>query len=154
MSTKDYVMRLGVKATKLSYHFSVAEFVHSDTAEWLGIDNSIDSEEFDNAKDLCCYVLERLRSIVNKPVIINSGYRCSQLNKSVGGAVTSQHLLGQAADIKVEGYSIDELFDICCDLPLFDQVINEGSWIHISYNALRNRKQKLIKKGCKYVQVK
>lgn len=154
MSTRDYVVRLDVKATKLSYHFSVAEFVSSATAARLGIDNSMDSKAFGNAKDLCYYVLERLRSVVNKPVIVSSGYRCSELNKAIGGATTSQHLLGQAADIKVEGYSIDELFDACCDLPIFDQVIHEGTWVHISYNFPRNRKQKLIKKGGKYVQVR
>lgn len=45
--------------------------------------------------------LERLRSAVNKPVIIISGYRCSRHNARVGGARRSEHLYGRAADLRL-----------------------------------------------------
>jgi len=48
--------------------------------------------------------LEELRrAIGNRPIIINSGYRCPTHNKKVGGAKNSQHLYGKAADIRVNG---------------------------------------------------
>ena len=47
--------------------------------------------------------LQRLRDRVGRPIIITSGYRCEAHNRAVGGAANSQHLLGKAADIQVEG---------------------------------------------------
>jgi len=49
--------------------------------------------------------LEKLRVLVNRPIIITSGYRCPQHNVEVGGAKYSQHVLGNAVDIKVTGVS-------------------------------------------------
>lgn len=45
-------------------------------------------------------LLERLRSIINRPIVIVSGYRCATHNAKVGGASQSQHLFGRAADIR------------------------------------------------------
>lgn len=47
--------------------------------------------------------LQQLRDRVGRPIIITSGYRCEAHNRAVGGAANSQHLLGKAADIQVEG---------------------------------------------------
>ena len=47
--------------------------------------------------------LQVLRNKLGKPIIINSGYRSPSHNKRVGGAKHSQHLLGNAADIRVQG---------------------------------------------------
>ncbi|WP_238442393.1 D-Ala-D-Ala carboxypeptidase family metallohydrolase [Desulfofalx alkaliphila] len=50
------------------------------------------------------HLLERLRSgLGNYPVVITSGYRCPQHNRRVGGATGSEHVLGNAADIRVQG---------------------------------------------------
>ena len=46
--------------------------------------------------------LQRIREHFNKPVYINSGYRCYTHNKNVGGVSKSKHLLGMAADIRVK----------------------------------------------------
>lgn len=48
--------------------------------------------------------LQRLREILNKPLIINSGYRCEAYNTAIGGAKASYHMNGQAADISIEGH--------------------------------------------------
>ncbi len=50
--------------------------------------------------------LEQLRTAIgNRPIIINSGYRCPTHNKAVGGAKNSQHMYGKAADIRVKDMS-------------------------------------------------
>lgn len=50
--------------------------------------------------------LEELRrAIGNRPIIINSGYRCPTHNRNVGGAKNSQHMYGKAADIRVKDMS-------------------------------------------------
>lgn len=49
------------------------------------------------------YSLQLIRDHYKKEIIINSGYRCANHNKAVGGAPSSQHLKGKAADIVVKG---------------------------------------------------
>lgn len=107
---------------QLSPHFTLRELTRSDTATRLGIDNSLDPSNpkhqpiLENLRNLCTHVLEPLRSFANSivdgntsprggrkeiPILINSGYRCPALNKAVGGVPNSQHLTGQAADIRI-----------------------------------------------------
>ena len=126
---------------QLTEHFNLSEFVHSDTASRLGIDNSInDPEIITNIRNLCERVLEPLRAYAGCPIIINSGYRCPQLNAAVGGSRRSQHMKGEACDIRVT----DEATGDCWyswmkeHLP-YDQLIKERSqkssgsiWIHVS----------------------
>ena len=45
----------------------------------------------------------------DRPVIVNSGYRCEEYNRKVGGVPKSYHLLGMAADIRVPGVAPDDL---------------------------------------------
>jgi uncharacterized protein YcbK (DUF882 family) len=54
--------------------------------------------------------LQVLRNHLEKPIIINSGYRSENYNKSIGGVKNSQHVLGNAADIRVEGISPKVLY--------------------------------------------
>ena len=54
-------------------------------------------------------VLQCIREHFGKPVTITSGYRTAAHNAAVGGAKSSQHLLGRAADIRVEGVSVEEV---------------------------------------------
>lgn len=83
----------------LSPHFRLSEFISSDTARLLGIENVPDFDSVLNLVYLCHYVLEPLRSFCG-PIHINSGYRCKTLNESLDGAsVNSYHLYGRAADI-------------------------------------------------------
>jgi hypothetical protein len=87
-----------------------------------------------------------LREWYGKPITVNSGYRCEALNKAIGGAKSSQHMLGEAADITVGSKEENEkLFDYIKDNLEFDQLINESdfSWVHVSYREGRLRKQVL-----------
>jgi len=66
-------------------------------------------------------ILDPLRESWGNPIIVSSGYRCQELNKAVGGAKTSQHLLGQASDIHTKSNTREEnkkLFDLIKSLKL------------------------------------
>lgn len=140
---------------KLSPHFSLDEFTKSQTATRYGINNQPNLEQRDNLVRLCVHVLEPLRAIVGKSISVSSGFRSRGLNSAIGGSQTSQHSLGQAADIEVYGFDNFALAKIIRDKLPFDQLIlefydrNEGpnsGWVHVSYNANRNRKQVLTAK--------
>ena len=81
--------------TKLSPHFSLEEVVKTKT----GLSNTPNVVQTDQLYKLCRDILEPVRSVYNKPLIIDSAFRSPDVNTAVGGVSTSQHLLGQAADI-------------------------------------------------------
>lgn len=98
---------------------------------------------------------ERVREIIGKPLIINSGFRCVKLNNAVGGSLTSQHLYAEAIDIRVSGKSAKEVFQIIASSDLkYDQLILEKSgnaqWVHVSIGS---KKEKLIYKNGKYTRL-
>lgn len=127
---------------KLSEHFTLEELISSITAKNKGIKNVPNDTELKNLKDLAANVLEPLRVAYGKPIRVSSGYRCSALNKLVGGSKTSQHVLGQAADITSLSDTVEdnkELFDVALKLIAqgkirVGQVIDEYNynWVHIS----------------------
>ena len=127
-------------------YFTIQELSHSDTAVARGIDNCPTAEAIHNLTKLVENVLDPLREKYGKPIRVSSGYRSAILNRSVNGATSSQHRLGEAADITVG--SKDEnrkLFEIIRQELPFDQLIDEKdfSWVHVSFREGRNRKQVL-----------
>ena len=118
---------------KLTEHFSLEELTHSDLALRKGIKNDPTSDVISNLTRLA-ELLEQVRKYLNKPISINSGYRCPELNQAVGGQKASQHLLGCAADIRVSGMTPDEVVKAIIQTDIqFDQMIREfDSWVHIS----------------------
>lgn len=129
----------------LSKYFNLEEFVISQTATRLHIDNTPSSDVIANLKLLCINVLEPLRGHYNLPVIISSGYRCTALNKQIGGKSNSQHLTGQAADLLVHGISVVDTVKYIANSGIeFCQLINEyNQWVHVSFVQGKNRKQVL-----------
>ena len=127
-------------------YFTINELTKSSTAQRLHIDNNPTQEVKDNLNALIDNVLDPLRELYGKPIIVNSGYRSFKLNKAVGGAKNSQHLVGQASDIRTvqnTKESNKELFDLIKNSKLpFDQLINEYdyNWVHVSHSP-RNRRQ-------------
>ena len=127
-------------------YFTINELIKSTTAQNKGIKNIPSKEEENNLVALVENVLDPLREAYGKPIIVTSGFRCKALNKAVGGASNSQHLTGEAADIRTQSDTKEDnkkLFDLIQKLNLpFDQLINEYdfNWIHVSYSD-RNRKQ-------------
>lgn len=124
-------------------NFKISELIYSDVAYKNGIRNIPDLISLDNLLNLIVYCLQPIRNLINKPMIITSGYRCQKLNKLIGGKANSQHLSGYAADFKVEGLEVNKLVEIIKNSKIeFDQLINEyDSWVHISYVKNKNRKQ-------------
>ena len=127
-------------------YFTIKELSHSDTALAKGIDNFPTAEAISNLTKLVDNVLDPLREKYGKPIRVSSGYRSVILNRSVNGATSSQHRLGEAADITVGSKEENrKLFEIIkSELP-FDQLIDEKdfSWVHVSFREGRNRKQVL-----------
>lgn len=140
-------------------HFSIEEFTKSATAEKLKIDNTPSPAVKDNLEFLCYRVLDRIREAYNRPIYISSGYRSPELNRAVGGASTSQHVSGLAADIYVKGESNIVLVPLIVSTDMFDQcIIEKGDlknprWIHTSTSRIRNRKQILFFDGKAYKDV-
>lgn len=126
-------------------HFTINELCRSETAQAKGIDNTPSTEVIARLTLLTDRLLDPVRELHGAPLRIDSGYRCEALNRAVGGAATSQHLLGEAADVTTGTADGNrELFDKIAASPLeFDQMIDESGfrWIHISYRAGRNRRQ-------------
>ena len=136
-------------------HFCFSEFFNSSTAAKNGIKNEPISDERGrvmlNIKLLVDNVLEPIRDMVCTPIIITSGYRSPQLNKIVGGADNSQHMLGCAADFYVEGYNHSMMYKVFLNIFYrldFDQLIYypNKNIIHISYVENCNRHEALVKK--------
>lgn len=135
---------------QLTEHFTLEELTKSQTGDRLGMDNMPDAAVLDCLKVLCERVLEPLRAHYG-PVYINSGYRCPELNKLVGGASTSQHCLGQAADVEASGVANGDLAAWVAANLDFDQVILEcyrkgqpnSGWVHVGYKDSGNRKATL-----------
>lgn len=128
-------------------YFTIEELCRSTTADRKGIDNRCGSDIEANLTALVDNVLDPLREWYGKSIVVNSGYRCPALNKAVGGATTSQHMSGQAADIDTGDRQQNKLLfeHIRKNLP-FDQLIDESNfaWVHVSYRADgRNRNQVL-----------
>lgn len=142
---------------QLSTHFSLVEMTKSQTALRKGWRNDPPPAAVTALRLLCEQVLEPVRAEFGA-VIVRSGYRSAQLNKAIGGAGTSQHSAGEAADIEVGGLSNFDLADFIRRRLPFDQLILElytpgqpnSGWVHVSYRAGRLRREVLTatpKKG-------
>ncbi|MEO6001261.1 MAG: D-Ala-D-Ala carboxypeptidase family metallohydrolase [Chitinophagaceae bacterium] len=134
----------------LSPHFSLHELLASQTATRKNITEQFEPPKgiIDNLKFICESLLEKLRELNGGyPLIINSGYRCTRLNKAVGGVSDSQHLQGQAADIDFGSITANKQFfdKVKKSTIKFDQLLNEYnySWVHVSMKKEGNRREVL-----------
>lgn len=132
--------------TNLSAHFTLGELVDSPTARKRGIDNTPTEEVVERLRAVVLEVLEPARIALGMPIRVTSGYRSPALNSAVGGAKSSQHMLGEAVDISCDDNK--RLYEWLRDHTTYDQLIWEKGndraplWIHVSYTTRRpNRKQ-------------
>lgn len=87
--------------------------------------------------------LQVLRNHVNKSIIITSGYRSPAHNRRVGGAPSSKHVLGEAADFKIPGMTPREVYLTILELQRQGKMLKGGlhaysTWVHYDirgYNA-------------------
>lgn len=121
---------------RLTRNFLLEQLISSATAERERIDNTPGAEILDNLR-LLAEGLEQVQMLTGFPLEISSGYRCPELNRCVGGAGTSQHTRGQAADFTCAEFGppmdiIKAIRDSDID---FDQCILEyAKWVHISFS--------------------
>ena len=161
----------------LSEHFTLEEMIYSDTAKAKNISNKPSAFHKKILKHTCQYLLEPLRKLLNEKykeykgkkvkgvnIRITSGYRSPQLNIVIGGATTSGHMKGEAADIEVtivltngkkEVLPFNELYE---DIKGWvknkelnvDQCIQEQSgnakWVHLSLpQQIRDCRKQFLK---------
>lgn len=125
-----------------SEFFTLEEFTRSSTAKRLKIDNTPSDEVIRNIEYGVQMVLDPLRRMLQTPITITSGYRCSTLNKAVGGVSNSWHTKGNAADIRVKNEEeAKAIFQVLKTLPSVDTVLFEHSansiWMHVQWDMER-----------------
>jgi uncharacterized protein YcbK (DUF882 family) len=132
--------------TKLTEHFTLEELTHTDHREF---DNTPNADEAANLERLALF-LEQVKDVLGgKPIMVNSAFRCKQVNDAVGSKDTSQHRIGCAADLRVPGMTPDEVVKAVIASGIgYDQVIREfDRWTHISVPNTKDmtpRRQALI----------
>lgn len=136
----------------LSPHFSLSEATDSQVAARRGINNDPPAELY-KALRRTAEGLEQIRALLGGyPLIVSSWFRCQRLNWAIGGAPTSQHLTGEAADFSVPHFGpAAKVFDavVGSQVP-YDQLILEyGQWVHVSF-VPHPRRQALIKNASGY----
>lgn len=151
-------MKQSVMGTIKKSYFTIEELCESYTAKKHNIDNTPTPQHEQNLQQLIDNVLNPAREELGSYIKVNSGYRCSELNKLVGGAVNSQHTTGEAADITAGSETKNKkLFAILVEQAHFDQLIWEetgsSQWIHVSHSTTRQRHQILAYNGSKYTNI-
>jgi zinc D-Ala-D-Ala carboxypeptidase len=122
---------------KLTHSFMLSEFIASDTALRLGIDNTPPPAELANIKAILAPGMQRVRDALGRSVLISSGYRSKTLNAVIKGSPNSSHMKGLAADFRCPGFGppnavVRALMKRAGDIG-FDQMIYEGTWVHIGF---------------------
>ena len=117
--------------TNFSPHFTLEELTHTDHREF---DNTPNEAEKANLERLAAFLEEVKTVLGGKPIMINSAFRCKQVNDAVGSKDTSQHRIGCAADIRVPNMTPDEVVQAVIASGIgYDQIIREfDRWTHIS----------------------
>lgn len=121
--------------TRISPNFTLDELARTSTGE----DNTPTTSALVALCALTWNVLQPLRAHIGDPIRITSGYRSLAVNIAVGGSKSSQHVKGEAADIKVDGMNAAKLRDAIIKSGVkFDQLIwyapSRGGHVHVSYS--------------------
>lgn len=133
---------------KLTPNFTLEEMTVSEIGARKGLDNTPNATEIANLVRTAG-LLEQVRELLKKPIIVNSAFRSKAVNDAVGSKDTSQHRIGCAADIRVPGMTPKQVVQACIEANIpYDQIIQEfDSWTHISVPDMPTRpprKQALI----------
>lgn len=139
----EYEQKL-VQLGKPSKYFDWKDFTKSDTAEEQNLDNHLSDEAIKNILALSRNVLDPIGDAVGGRARITSGYRSPSVNAAVDGAEKSQHMNGEAVDIKVDGMAALDLARLVAGLGVpFDQIIwyhpDRGGHVHVSHRTSGNR---------------
>lgn len=130
---------------QLSPHFSLAELTVTET----GLANTPNAQEVERLKLLAAFMEKVRAELGNRPIAVNSAFRSEAVNLTVHGVPNSAHRLAYACDFTVAGMTP---YEVCVALDhaanfkriVFDQLIQEGTWTHISRDP-QARGQRLTK---------
>lgn len=131
---------------KLSEFFTLEELTISQQAARSGVNNIPSGELLDNLKKTA-FIMDKIRRLLGRPVIVSSGYRSAEVNKAVGGSLTSDHVNGLAVDFICPGFGdVDDIVEKIDKSGIeFDQLFNEyGRWVHIGFGSRMRRQVKRI----------
>lgn len=122
---------------QLTQDFCLTEFTYSQYAYRNNINNAPSDYELANIINITAPRAQKIRDLLNKPMLITSGYRCFQLNKAVGGAATSDHMSGLAIDFIAPKFGTPKevaqfLQKHVLELGI-NQLIYEGTWVHVGF---------------------
>ena len=137
----------------ISKHISYNEAVRSNTALRRGIENIPNDDQLHFMEIIAEKIFEPLREWVGGPIKVNSFFRSSELNESIGGSKTSQHCKGQAIDLDdvYGGKTNAEMYTWIKEILNFDQMIWEfgtdmnPNWVHISYVSEEDNRNRCLK---------
>lgn len=132
----------------MTEHFTLNEFLRSDTASRYKIDNTPNKEQLDNI-EFVARQLEIIRSYYNKPMFISSGFRTKELNTLLKGSKTSQHMQGLAVDINLKSKEENKIFFNLVNKLIKEnqikvyQLIDEYNykWVHIGFSKTNPKGQ-------------
>ena len=130
---------------KKSY-FTVEEISRSEMANKSNIKNIPNRLELHNVETITIPQMNIIREFLGVPIIVNSGYRCKELNRKVGGVYNSKHLEGLAVDGIPKGLNLRECWNKLRDnkyASLLDQCIlyEKRGFIHFGFSKEVPRQQ-------------
>jgi zinc D-Ala-D-Ala carboxypeptidase len=136
---------------KISEHFTLEELFFSEAAARLGLDNTPGPSVITNL-GLVAAALERIRTLLgDKPIAVHSGYRSAEVDRAVGGVITSAHCHGLACDFVCPAFGAPAevaLAILKSDIE-YDQLILEYGWVHVALaqQGLLSRREALTKRS-------
>ena len=131
-------------------YFRVKEFIHSDTAERLGIDNTPNELIMANLSIIANSILLKTRMSMGVPFRRTSGYRCPKRNKAVGCVANSYQLQGKACDLVCcDKHHLQEAAKLIVKQPLCDLVLLENAksshpWLHVQWSFTPRHKCQVL----------
>jgi zinc D-Ala-D-Ala carboxypeptidase len=132
---------------QITKNFTLSEFLESETALRKGIPNTPTPAALKALTECTIPGMQRVRDLLASPIVVSSGYRAPAVNRAVGGSSTSQHCMGEACDFKAPGFGTPleiARFIVANKAKIgFDQIIQEGAWVHISFVKANPRGQVL-----------
>jgi hypothetical protein len=135
----------------ISEHFTLKELSFSEAAARLGLDNTPGRIVVANLA-LVAAAMEKIRTLLgDRPIAVHSGYRSAEVNRAVGGVVTSAHCHGLACDFVCPAFGTPAevaLAILKSDIE-YDQLILEYGWVHVGLvqEGLLSRREALTKRS-------
>lgn len=148
---------------RLSPHFTLEEFWHSETALRLGIDNTPPLEVVDRLRETANGMEQMRAALDDSPILVSSGYRCEMLERVIcskdfrawaarRGRIADEKAWAEyfAGKAHPKGYAIDWtspragsprqiVVRLANSAIAFDQLIMEGTWVHASFDPQMRR---------------